>query len=588
VYTFAVSVNNLALDPTNPSNLYAGGSGHLFHSTDDGLSWAQVYNLGEIVSVISSTLVLAGGQVAPPDQSCFSGVQSIAYSQDSGLTWTTTFTGCVSALTLIKYHPNQPEVIYVGGSDRENKFPLLLRSADGGYSWVSLLSQREIAGGPMQSLVIDFQNPMRLYAADLYGVFYSTDQGQTWSEINQLPQASILLAQNGESLYAVPSDPYQDLRVYRSDNGGVSWWATLDRLPSYPHVLIANPLRAGVLYAGLHGYGVFRSPDQSNSWQERNTGIRSLAPINALAVAPTDPDLIYAGSEQPRGGLFRSNDRGQTWTTVITDTSILSVAINPVTPTLAYAGSPHGIYQTEDGVRWYLDALAYPTFAITANGDPKGTFAAGSTEMQPSPTSRGFVAQYSPPVPGVVGSWAPHYISDVLSIASVAVHPRDPLTVYAAGTSKDKTGVIYRSRDGGQTWQRVFEDPLPYICGITIDPDNPNKLYASEFDRVFRSLDGGDKWELMKPFSPNLPYGRPSTALAVDDLSVFWVGFTQGIYRWEPGQETWALDGLPDLWTETLVFQPATPRRLLAGNEFGLWVRLLPAVSKTWLPLIRK
>jgi photosystem II stability/assembly factor-like uncharacterized protein len=591
VYTFSVPVDEIALDPGDPAKLYAGGSGILLRSSNGGISWTQVYTLGEVVEVISPTLVIAGGQIAPADNTCYSGYRGLARSQDGGDTWQRTYSGCFDALTLIVPQPGDPQVIYVGGTINE-VLPMLLRCTNEERACESLLTYQPFGGSTMRSLVIDAQNPTRMYASNDSMPFYSTDGGKTWNLNYQLPFDPLRFLQSGNSLYAFPANEYQDLKVYRSDNGGDNWWASQKELPSYTRVLAADPLNAGVLYAGMNGYGIYRSPDQANTWQERNAGLRSLAPVNALAVSPAEADLIYAGSDGPRGGLFQSRDGGVSWRTVISDTPILAAAVNPITPTLAYAGGLNDIYQTTDGEHWQIFYPEATIHAVAATTQADIAYAAGAKEIQPYPTypySYGFVARYVPGDQELYPSWYQQKITGTLSIDSVAVHPSDPLVVYAGGISvdKNKEGAIFRSRDGGKTWQQIFETLVGGITQIAIDPTNPKRLYAATFDRVYRSLDGGDTWAEMKALNLNLGFGYPTRGLVVDDLGELWAGYTLGIYRWQDGMGDWTLDGLPDLYTRALAFQPQ-PRRMLAGNEDGVWMRDLPPVVRAWLPRLGK
>lgn len=587
VYTFSQTVDEIALDTLDPAKLYAGGPETLLRSSNSGLSWTQVYTLGEVVEVISPTLLIAGGQVAPADNNCPSGYRALARSLDGGDTWQRSYIGCMDALTLIVPQPGDPKTIYLGGEINE-KYPMLLRCTNEGPACESLLTNQPFGGSALLSLLISAQDPMRMYASNDTMPFYSTDGGATWTNNSQLPFTPLRFLQSGDSLYAFLAYGYQDLKIYRSDDGGDSWWASQKELPSAARALAADPLQAGVLYAGLNGYGIYRSPDQANTWQERNTGMRSIAPINALAVSPADAEVIYAGSDGPRGGLFQSSDGGLNWRTVISDTTILSTAVSPVTSTLAYAGGLNDLYQTNDGEHWqrfYLEATIHD-IAATAQADV--AYAAGAKEIQPYPTypySYGFVARYIPGDQELYPNWYQQEITGTLSINSVAANPLNPLVVYAGGTKTDKKGAIFRSRDGGKTWQQIFEALEGDIEQIAIDPRRPDRIYAAIVDRIYRSTDGGDSWELMKPLILYLPLGRPTRGMVVDDLGELWAGFTLGIYRWQENPGNWILDGLPDLYTNALVFQPQQ-HRMLAGNEGGVWRRELPPIIRVWLPRV--
>jgi photosystem II stability/assembly factor-like uncharacterized protein len=586
VYTFSMTVDDIALDPGDPARLYAGGPGTLLRSSNSGLSWTQVYTLGEVVEVISPTLLIAGGQVAPADNNCYSGYRGLARSVDGGDTWQRTYRGCIDELTLVGQQPGDPEKIYVGGRINE-VFPLLLRCTNKETDCESLLTNQPFGGSSLLSLVIYAQNPMRMYASNNSMPFYSTDGGATWTNNSQLPFTPLRFLQSGDSLYAFLAYGYQDLKVYRSDNGGDSWWASQKELPSFVRSLAVDALHAGVLYTGMNGYGIYRSPDQANTWEERNAGMRSVAPINALAVSPADAKLIYAGSDGPRGGLFQSRDGGLSWRTVISDTTILSAAVSPVTPTLAYAGGPNGIYQTKDGEHWQNFSLEAKIFSVATTTQTDIVYAAGQIQLQSDPYSSGVVARYNPGNQESYPSWFRQEVFDTLSINSVIADPRNPLVVYAGGTTTNYNGAIFNSQDGVQTWQKVFETFEPGSLQILIDPLNPERFYAANVNHIYRSLDGGDSWEAMNALRLNQDFGHPTGGLVVDDLGELWASFNAGIYRWQEGRGDWVAAGLPNLYTRALAFQPQ-PRQILAGNEEGVWTRDLPPVVRAWLPRVGK
>jgi photosystem II stability/assembly factor-like uncharacterized protein len=167
VYTFTTTttstIDNLSLDPSNPENFYVGGKAGLYHSPNGGVSWTQVYTLGEVSAVVSPTLLYAGGEIAPGDENCIDGSYfGVARSQDGGTNWDMSPVGCASLLSVMKVEPGNHDVIYVGGSTANRPASLLLRSEDGGQSWVDLINSAPGRTGNILSLIIDPQNPLNL------------------------------------------------------------------------------------------------------------------------------------------------------------------------------------------------------------------------------------------------------------------------------------------------------------------------------------------------------------------------------------------------------------------------------------------
>lgn len=584
VYTFTSAVDSVAAAPVDPTTVYTGDSDGLFRSTDGGLSWTRVYTVGAAFAVVSPTLLYAGGQVAEPDDACRTGYFGIARSDDGGTTWHMTPIGCATTLTVIEVHPDESDIIYVGGIDSTQRAPLLLRSTDGGTTWTSLLLTR-LGSHAVYDLVIDPVEPDRLFASDLLGVLRSTDAGDTWERLNRpsqrLPEDPHSLAIDSDgTVYAIPSHAPHGTPIYRSDDDGETWWISTAELPRGANDLVADPLRPGPLHAGLDEYGVFQSTTGGSAWRERNTGIRSLVTVNALAVAgSSDPDLVYAGAQQPRGGLFRSHDGGLTWSTVITDTPIRAVAVNPMTPTVAYAGGNDRLYSTHDGQHWAwsFSDLRINDIAV-AFQNPEWVYAGGERDRQ------GYIVRRTPNTTSWLGPWwAWRPVSDTLMVGAVAVHPQDPNVVFAGGQPLSSYGRVYRSRDAGDTWQEVLSDIPGDVNALVMHPYQPDIIYASTNTGVIhRSHDGGDTWERWS----NLFFDGLSDFM-LDVLGVPYQATGNGVYRWDAESATWIPFGLQDQWVGSLVVKPGPPQVFLAGAGAGVWRRELP-LWRMHLPLVRR
>ncbi len=594
VYTFSAAVRVLAVDPTDSAVVYAGAPDGLFRSVDGGLSWTRVYTVGSVAAVVSPTLLYAGGQIAPADAGCYTGYWGVARSEDGGLTWRMTFVGCVASLTIVAVHPQDPNIIYVGGSYVEGKFPLLLQSSDGGQTWTSL-PLGMLASVAIYGLVLDPTRPDHLFASDHFGVWRSTDGGDTWQRLDTPPrklpaEPHRLAVDSNGTTYAVSAYTSSEPPLYRSDDGGESWWVSLARLPGYVDVLVTDPAHPGRLYASPSGFGIFSSLNQGSSWQERNGGIRSPAAVNTWAIATNDPSVVYAGADKPRGGLFQSADGGLTWRQTLTDTPILAVAVAPFTSTIAYAGGPSGLYETLDGGRTWEHKLhpahVSPVRAIAISPvSPTVAYAGGDLDY--GGTHRGgFVFKRMPAAEGKMG-WKQVNRAPVAFLLSLAADPHNPARVYVGGIGESKYGVVYRSEDSGTTWEEVLHDALWEVNALTLDPKHPHTVYAgTSGEGVYRSLDGGDTWE---HWSVGLSGGEALRvyALAVDTLGVPYAATGDGVYRWDAEQTRWMPFGLQAQRTLSLASDQGSPRMLWAGTALGAWRLELP-LWRTWLPLIRR
>jgi photosystem II stability/assembly factor-like uncharacterized protein len=207
----------------------------------------------------------------------------------------------------------------------------------------------------------------------------------------------------------------------------------------------------------------------------------------AACGVPSEPNVFYIG--QVDGGVWKSDDYGRTWKSIFNHEptqSIGAIAVSPSDPNVIYVASGEG--------------LARPDLSV-GDGIYKSTNA-GET-------------------------WSHVWSAEDEQIPALAVDPRNPSRVFAAvlghpyGPNPERG--IYRSTDGGQTWQKVFYvDQNTGGDDVAIDPANPNVVYATLWEvrqgpweygneyqgakgGIFKSTDGGATWrKLTNGLPPNL------------------------------------------------------------------------------------
>ncbi len=295
-------------------------------------------------------------------------------------------------------------------------------------------------------------------------------------------------------------------------------------------------------------------------------------------------DVIYAAAGSPRGGIFHTNNGGQSWTLALTGTLPIAIITSPISPTRAYAatGGEKGVYETRDGQTWFL-AMTDPITVVDVHAlalpalDPERPYFGGAFKLQ------GFVVQRQPNQ----DHWVPNFLLDTSNVAALAIDPRNAATVYAGTFSAvpDKGGDVYRSDDDGQTWTARLGDYAVHGVGaLAIDPGRTSTVYASSATGygLFRSEDRGDTWV---EFSNGLPVGKPSAfALAVDELGTPYAGTYDGVYRWNSALGQWAPFGLQGRTVWALAIEPGAPEVLSAGTDMGIWeINLLR--WQVWLPV---
>jgi photosystem II stability/assembly factor-like uncharacterized protein len=296
----------------------------------------------------------------------------------------------------------------------------------------------------------------------------------------------------------------------------------------------SNP---NLFYMGGVEGGIWRSSDYGQNWtnisDDKLPGVAS--PIGALAVAPSNPRIIYAGTGEAdiRGdfdtgdGIYKTTDAGKTWSYAgLRDTHMITkIAIDPRDPNVAYAASmghvfkanpQRGIFKTTDGGRSWHKALFVDanTGGVDLVMDPRNskTLYAAMWQAQRVPwklTSGGPGSGLYKTTDGGAHwtkiSSRPGFARGTLGKIGVSVAASDPRVVYAIVQARD--GGVFRSNDAGATWKRVnaemkLRQRAFYYIAIFADPTNPQVAYAPQVDGLYKTKDGGKTFSLIE-----LPHG---------------------------------------------------------------------------------
>lgn len=274
--------------------------------------------------------------------------------------------------------------------------------------------------------------------------------------------------------------------------------------------------------------------------------------INALAVDPTDPQVLYAGTGiygSGGGGVYKSEDSGLTWRLAVNglpNEVVKTLAFSrDVPPTLYTNVGPRGdIYASTDGAEsWTYVGL---DSELCCNFDRR---------MYVSPSDRNvlFIVE---PSGGVSRSYdgGQNWLSvkderGEIRALSLAIDPADTNVVYL-GTEGNG---VYKSTDGGETWSLANRGMLDYrITALAVDPAQPQTIYAGRYGgELFKSTDGGQSWNDLTDKLPHQKSPHQSIRdIAIDPaapdtvyLLVEWVGALvsyDGGVRWrvlgKPGE----------------------------------------------------
>jgi photosystem II stability/assembly factor-like uncharacterized protein len=541
--------------------------------------------------------------------------------------------GAIEAIALDPQHPN---TLFAATLEAG-----VFKSSNGGRSWRAL----DIApnSNRVDALAIAPQDPQTIYAGTGGGIFKTTDGGATWQAVNSglfgdetaaerqhrllegFAFAFAIGGTQGETVYAATwggglREGLAGEGLRKSTNGGASWQTTAFE-GSVVTALALDPADPGTVYVGGlslergGGYqtGVYKSTDGGASWyatglQGVSDGTDPASIVNSLALVPTAPETIYAGTGH---GVFVSSDGGTTWQKAgLEDKDISWLVLNPKNSENVYAQSKDQVFVTTDGGRTWRALTegwvsgTWPT-ALALNPrnpsmlylgtipavDGKGDVGAGlfksvdgGHSWQPVnaglTTARVSSLALDTKTPGIAyaaidgggvfkraeGRWQPANRGLTSEgVHAIAVDPRDPANVYA-GTDNG----VFKSADGGQSWRRVTMTRRTFDA-VAADPRHPQVVYAVTGDggwdddpgRLYKSTDGGVTWS--KGTQVHAP-------IALDPLhaNTLYAGGL-GVRKSVDGGTTWRNASLTRMEVHALAVDPMKPATVYAGTDVGLF-----------------
>lgn len=463
------------------------------------------------------------------------------------------------------------------------------KTTDGGSNWKNISDNYfggtigTVAVAPSDENIIyvgEGENTLRGNVSEgLEGMWRSEDAGRTWKNIGLKDARHIIRIvvhpRNPNIVWAAVMGhlfgPNETRGVYKTTDGGKTWKRVLyvnDQTgasdlvmePGNPEVFYAATWRAlrtpYSMESGGEGSGLWKSTDGGETWKKitANKGLpKGVWGIVAVAVAPSNPDKVYALIENKDGGMFVSNNAGETWTLTSSDNNIrqrawyyTKVFVDPKNDNLVYAPNVE-LMRSRDGGKTF-QAINTP------HGDHHDLW------MDPEDGNRMIVADDGGAQISFDGgtNWSTYMNQPTAQIYRVTTDNSFPYRIL--GAQQDNSTIRIKSRTSGSAiteadWQPTAGAESGYVVA---DPLNPDIVYGGNYGGYLSRLDHrtGEN-RAVSPW-PDNPMGAGADVLK---------------YRFQ--------------WNFPIFFSPHNPRRLYTAgnvlfvteNEGATWEQISPDLT---------
>ncbi len=552
-----IGISDIVIRPDNPDIMYiATGDRDVWYtysvgilkSTDGGNNW-QATGLSFNVNQLRHTNRLIMNP-ANYDEMLVATDQGIYKTTDGAVSWTRTQTGDFKDM---EFRPNDFSTVYASTYNYSQGVANIYKSTDSGTSF-EVIDNVGFANGSVNriALAVSPSNPDFVYAyccaasnndlaGAMEGFYKSVDNGINWEKtvsgevLNLLGFSITGTDPYGQGWYNLSIDVSPNdantifvggANIWKSTDGGYNWeicsylsYNSPDLSYVHPdhHCIQFNPLNNNV-FSGNDG-GFYKSENLGENWVDLSDGLVTVQVFN-IAVAETEEDyMIYSPHDQGtiryKNGVWEEIYLYEDWDCII----------DYLNPNVIYTGG------------WANG------FSRSING---GT---NFTTIQPQGADR--------------WAWLP----------PLTMHPQVSTTIYCGFLC------LYMSVNQGNSWVQIDIPGLnSNIINIEISESNPDVIYVTTYNKIFRTDNAGANWQIV---TPSLSSGR-ITNIKVDPANSMriWCTFSdfstsKKVNFSEDGGQSWTnfSDGLPAVPINCIVYQKNTNDLMYAGTDVGVYYR---------------
>ncbi|MCA1588783.1 MAG: hypothetical protein LC734_00015 [Acidobacteria bacterium] len=601
-------LDNLFVDSQDSKVIYASGNrgnlaGGFFKSENGGKTWKAAKDL-------KNQAVHALSQAIDKPEMLFAGtLTGVWLSKDSGDNWEKIESETMPAnVNSFAVDPKRNSTLYAGTWHRPYK------STDSGKTW-RLIKDGMIDDSDVFAVTVDPRNSQHIVASACSGIYESFNGGERWAKIQGIPAQSrrtrdiVQHPSVAGTIYAGTTEGF-----WMTTNGGKSWMLTTPRNLEVNSIAV-HPEEPNRIFIGTNNFGVMVSTDGGKNFLPANANFTSRLTYSVIPDV-SQADRLYAITQNTAssgGFFFVSSDGGKNWSQTksldINRVSPFAFLQDRVDPNRAFLATSLGLYRSSDrGNTWTLLAppkppatkkparkavkgkkpapipktpgLKKPEVAVVENFNTTKTVAAFTEKVRVlafteddqnglfAGTDTGLYRTYD-----IDKGWERIPLGEGINhhVYAVYASPLVPGTIWVGTAS---SGVIV-STDDGKTWSKTEGVPhdIP-ISSITGDPKRPNYLYVGSVQSFYISRDGGRTW-LRR--GNGLPLGNYTSILInPEDTDEMFVASALeqdgGVYYSENAGMKWKrIDSrdmrIPSRRVWSMAFDPANPGRIFAGSH---------------------